>query len=179
MEQLRALVRPFTACSIDGCDKRTDARGWCSTHYKRWQKHGDPLTLGKPGRPATGRPACTVTGCGSPSTARGMCENHYRRWERNGSPVVDGWDARRWANVDTTGECWIWTGTTDRHGYGRVRPDGRSTGAHRWSYEATVGPIPEGLELDHLCNNPPCVNPAHLEPVTHAENMRRMRERST
>ncbi|HEV2123202.1 MAG TPA: HNH endonuclease signature motif containing protein [Chloroflexota bacterium] len=52
----------------------------------------------------------------------------------------------------------------------------RGTGnlkAHRWAYEALVGPIPTGTELDHLCRNPACVRPDHLEPVTHAENIRR------
>lgn len=75
-------------------------------------------------------------------------------------------------------ECWWWMGELDRHGYGRVRvssPQRRSTGAHRAVYEELVGPVPEGLEIDHLCRNPRCVNPGHLEPVTHAENGRRGR----
>lgn len=71
--------------------------------------------------------------------------------------------------------CWLWTAPPGRAGYGTFRPYHSSSlqGAHRFGYEMWVGPIPEGLELDHLCRNPPCVNPAHLEPVTHAENMRR------
>ncbi|WP_369010576.1 HNH endonuclease signature motif containing protein, partial [Bacillus cereus] len=48
--------------------------------------------------------------------------------------------------------------------------------AHRYVYENLSGPIPEGMELDHLCRNPPCVNPDHLDPVTHEENMRRAAE---
>lgn len=65
--------------------------------------------------------------------------------------------------------CSEWTGTKDKDGYGR---SGRAL-AHREAYIAVFGPIPPGLELDHLCRNRACVNPYHLEPVTHYENMRR------
>jgi hypothetical protein len=71
--------------------------------------------------------------------------------------------------------CWEWTGGIDAHGYGGVWLDGAVRKAHRVMYELLVSPIPAGLELDHLCRNPGCVRPAHLEPVTHAENMRRAR----
>ena len=70
-------------------------------------------------------------------------------------------------------ECWQWTACTDSHGYGHFKVDGRGVGAHRFAYEYFVGPIPDGLELDHLCRVRNCVNPAHLEAVTHAENIRR------
>jgi hypothetical protein len=76
--------------------------------------------------------------------------------------------------------CWLWTGTLNHGGYGKLwirdggRPTGwRSTSAHRYSYERFIGPIPDGLELDHQCRVRCCVNPNHLEPVTHAENVRR------
>ena len=69
--------------------------------------------------------------------------------------------------------CWIWQSGTNADGYGLFRVDGRMVRAHRFAYELLVGPIPEGLELDHLCRVRNCVNPAHMEPVTHAENMRR------
>lgn len=75
------------------------------------------------------------------------------------------------------GGCWIWYGAMDSQGYGRVtfRVDGRRvwTGAHRAFYEGFVGPIPEGLDLDHLCRVRACVNPAHLEPVTRSVNLKR------
>lgn len=74
-------------------------------------------------------------------------------------------------NADTG--CWDWTASKRRRGYGRFGPLGGQRAAHRVAYEALVGPIQDGLQLDHLCRVPGCVNPAHLEPVTQVENMRR------
>lgn len=71
------------------------------------------------------------------------------------------------------GRCWIWTGADNGRGYGKAKVSGRSVYVHRAAYEALVGPIPAGLDLDHLCRNRGCYNPAHLEPVTRAENLRR------
>lgn len=68
--------------------------------------------------------------------------------------------------------CWLWQGKRDKAGYGRLRRDGRDWLAHRWSYEFFVAPI-GSLVLDHLCREPSCVNPAHLEPVSDAVNVRR------
>ncbi len=76
-------------------------------------------------------------------------------------------------------DCWLWTGMRDYGGYGRIavgsKRDGtnRSQGVHLAAYELWVGPIPDGLVVDHLCRVPNCFNPLHLEPVTHAENNRR------
>lgn len=71
------------------------------------------------------------------------------------------------------GPCWLWTGGTLTSGHGRLWLDGTSRTAQSVSYEHFVGPVPSGLEIDHLCRVRPCVNPTHLEPVTHKENMRR------
>lgn len=70
-------------------------------------------------------------------------------------------------------DCWEWQGYRMPFGHGRFRVNGCKVLAHRWSYEFHVGPIPNGLTIDHLCRNPPCVNPAHLEPVTHRTNVLR------
>lgn len=76
------------------------------------------------------------------------------------------------AKVRTDGNgCWIWTGnTTGKGGYSRFHYNGRMVVGHRWSYEHHVGPIPDGLVIDHLCRTRLCVNPHHLEPVTNHEN---------
>lgn len=76
--------------------------------------------------------------------------------------------------VDRTDGCWIWTGHVGKRGYGTVMGERRKPLlAHRVMYEKYVGPIPDGLQLDHLCRNRKCVNPKHLEPVTTQENTRR------
>jgi hypothetical protein len=67
------------------------------------------------------------------------------------------------------GACWLWT-AAKVYGYGKFRFDGRQWRAHRWAYTRFVGPIPEGLTIDHLCCVKGCVNPRHLEPVTNREN---------
>ncbi len=79
---------------------------------------------------------------------------------------------RFWAKVNKTDSCWLWTGATRWGGYG-VFHNGVLVPAHRLSYELARGPIPNGLVLDHLCRVTSCVNPAHLEPVTHRENILR------
>lgn len=82
--------------------------------------------------------------------------------------------SRTLAKIAFSDGCWLWTGRPNAGGYGRVRQGARGTPilyAHRVLYEALVGPVPAGLELDHLCRMPACVRPDHLEPVTHRENI--------
>lgn len=128
-------------CSVEGCDRRVKARGWCHKHYMRWYERG---TIGT------------------------LALEH--------DPVE-----RFWARVHKTASCWHWTGSRSSKGYGllHLTRDGRKTSirAHRFAYELLVGPVPEGLQLDHICSVRHCVNPAHLEPVTNAENTRRSYQR--
>jgi hypothetical protein len=74
------------------------------------------------------------------------------------------------------GDCIRWTGRLNVKGYGQIGVDGKSRAAHRVAYEVLVGPIPAGLEIDHLCRVRDCINVQHLEPVTHLENVRRRRD---
>lgn len=79
-------------------------------------------------------------------------------------------DPRFWGRfIETPAGCWEWQGASNQYGYGRF---GRGY-VHREAYERAVGPIPDGLDIDHLCRNRGCGNPGHLEPVTHFENCRR------
>lgn len=81
---------------------------------------------------------------------------------------------RFWSKVDygADDECWLWTGAIG-NGYGRFTIGRKEVRAHRWAYEALVGPVPPSLDIDHLCRVRACVNPAHLEPVSRRENLLR------
>lgn len=128
---------------------------------------------------------CTVAGCLRPDRVRGWCAMHYKRWLAHGNPLITYPDKPlmdRLANkmlVDSGGQCWPWVGAKNSRGYGQVTLPGHRTAslAHRVVYEWLVSPIPEGLEIDHLCCNRLCVRPDHLEPVTHRENLARGHER--
>ena len=121
-------------CSIDGCEKPHDARGWCRKHYQRWQKHGDPLA---------GNTKYT-----DPEEA------FLARTE----PIVG-----EPAHI-------IWTGATDSKGYGSLTVNGRTMKAHRYAWERENGPIPDGMEVDHICWQRSCVNPGHLRLATRSQN---------
>lgn len=77
------------------------------------------------------------------------------------------------ARVVNADGCWVWQGAKKPSGYGNIYVEGRYLNTHRAAYMAFVGPIPDGLTIDHLCRNRSCVNPDHLEPVTHRENTMR------
>jgi len=79
----------------------------------------------------------------------------------------------------STDDCWHFAGHHDKLGYGIIYGENNQYPAYRVMYEYMVGRIPDGLEIDHLCESPPCINPAHLEPVTHRENTLRYYRRRT
>ena len=130
---------------------------------------------------------CSADGCPNPRyRRRRYCSGHVQRLAKTGSlgttPIAfrATTPEQIWrAYVVPTGFCWYWTGQTNgRYGHLRAgRSDRTRIYAHRWAYEQLVGPIPAGLEIDHLCFNVLCVNPDHLEPVTTEENIERQKRR--
>lgn len=175
-------------CSIAMCEKPVfvKMRGWCANHYAKWRKYGDPehRVYGRPVQP------CRVATCDSPGTqggGLGYCGTHYRRHQRRGDALVTsrivGDDVARFecylregsvpAHSPDLGPCWLWTGLLTKDGYGVMSSDLATKSAHRWSYRHHVGELIEGMELDHLCRVRACVNPWHLDQVTHLENINR------
>lgn len=125
------------------------------------------------------RNTCTVAECGRDVEGHGLCRSHYARWKRTGvvptTPVRPSTDAERfWLKVDKSDGCWLWTGATASEGrYGAATLDKRVQPAHRVAWQLVNGPIPDGLDLDHLCRRTLCVRPDHLEPVDHRTNVLR------
>ena len=119
---------------------------------------------------------CDYAGCDRPHRARGYCSTHYSRLARKGTvDYPDTVPERFAAKTVRAGECWLWIGSTP-NGYGKFRNEiGKVVAAHRWAYEHYVGPIPEGMEVDHTCWVTNCVNPDHLRPVTAKQNQENLR----
>lgn len=137
-------------CSIEGCERRHKGHGLCDMHLQRRRLTGTaeaPHAKVVAGYDSIGRPI----------------------WRRVEDPKVKLL-ARAVAGPNG---CVVWAGGKNNNGYGHITIDGQRIYTHRLSYELHVGPIPDGLVIDHLCRNRACLNPHHLEPVTQGENTRR------
>jgi hypothetical protein len=155
-------------CSEQGCEKPAHARARCHTHYLEWW-------MSQPDRER-------CADCTRPSKSRGLCDTHYKYRVRHDlpfpAPAYDKAPAieRFISKVEIVGRCWVWTGALDADGYGKFFDrtlDRKSVAVHRWAYEHFREPIPDGLQIDHLCRVRSCVNPHHLAVVTIAQNLRR------
>lgn len=168
-------------CMVDGCNAPVKAKNLCNKHYIRLQRYGrlEKLTYPK---------ICSVEGCERPVKAMGLCNLHWQRQWKHGSTDVVAFikgddEARFFSHVNKNGpipehnpelgKCWLWTGSLTDDGYGEFYCKGKTVKAYRWLYEREIGEVSEGMVLDHLCRNPACVNPLHLEPVTNRENILR------
>lgn len=163
-------------CSYPDCGKSQHGLGYCRGHHAQI-KRGKPLTQ------IIKRPkVCTFHGCNKPHYGRNLCRAHYDQDRRVGTlsqlPERPSTLAERfWSKVDrgSPASCWEWLGSKSR-GYGYIgTPAGKNVPAYRLSYNLAYGPILDAMEIDHMCHNPSCVNPAHLRMVTKAENLQNLR----
>lgn len=141
-----------STCSIEGCLSKAHSRGWCSLHWSRWHRWGDPAA------------EVRIRG----TKPKPISERFFAFVNRDG-PIPE--------HRPELGKCHVWTGATDSKGYGQIGSGSQVDGtrghvaAHRQAWEFEHGPVPEGLSVLHHCDNPPCVRGSHLFVGTHLDNM--------
>lgn len=162
-------------CSVDGCDKPHNSRGYCKKHAARFLRYGDANTLQK----VRGR-TCSVDGCDKRHSFHGYCGAHAMRLKQHGDPLGGG---TAWGETDrffrevvltyVGDECLFWPYNKNTQGYGQMQRDGRPKSVHRIVCEAEHGPPPTPKhEAAHSCGNGhlACVTKHHLSWKTHADN---------
>lgn len=174
-------------CEVSDCENDHDAGGLCARHRKAKQRAEQraarPIPAPRPPKP------CAVDYCPHEATTAGLCSRHYTNMRKHGTPEAPhprptkgkGGDPiefiRNKITVTGTG-CWEFNAWwTTEGGYGSFSYGGKNWQAHRWAWVHLAGlKLPEysgaGMELDHICLNPACIRPCHLQLIPHAENMR-------
>ncbi|SOC45767.1 hypothetical protein SAMN05892877_117156 [Rhizobium subbaraonis] len=161
-------------CSISNCGKPAVGRGWCSLHWQRWQKHGDPLR--ERSRQAA---TCSIDGCARPTKAKSLCQAHYTRLRVHGHPLAgrtaEGEPLRFLQSaIAYDGDvCLRWPYGHNGDGYGLIWQDGKFKLVTRLVCEAVHGPPPTpDHESAHSCGkgHEGCCAPNHLHWATTSEN---------
>lgn len=173
------VVTMKKTCTVNGCEERFYALGYCTKHYRRFKKHGDPLVsfLDRENKSKV----CKIEGCDKPKHAHGLCQMHNRRRIVTGDPLVKSLDPKvdrrvNWieAHKDYAGDdCLKWPFGVGDNGRGVVYRSGKAISAPRSMCIAAHGEPPTpSHETAHLCGrgHEGCMNPRHLTWKTHAEN---------
>lgn len=159
-------LAPERKCTVNGCENKYHAQGYCPMHYLRAKADGKLSTSQE----------CTVGDCRGYQVAKGVCHKHYQKLLRYGDPEVSviTKSATPGESLDlrtmVAGECLVWTGNVTEFGYGHMSVKGKMKYAHRVAWELARGPIPNGMQIDHICWNRACVNVDHLRLATQMEN---------